>query len=114
MASGRFLRCGADRLVAPGFRGQCGAVAARIDLDWEYPGQGIAGIKYRPEDKHNFTLLLQALRAMLDSQGAARKRTGGSRYLLTIAAADREYLEHTEMDQDHGYLDWINLMSSAE
>ena len=30
-----------------------------IDLDWEYPGQGVAGIKYRPEDKQNFTLLLE-------------------------------------------------------
>ena len=82
-----------------------------IDLDWEYPGQGVAGIKFRPEDKHNFTLLLQTLRATLDSQSAAQKRTGGNRYLLTIAAADREYLEYTEMDQAHVYLDWINLMS---
>ncbi len=29
-----------------------------IDIDWEYPGTGAAGIKYRPEDKENFTLLL--------------------------------------------------------
>src|SRR6185503_812291 len=28
-----------------------------IDIDWEYPGQGVAGIKFRPEDKRNFTLL---------------------------------------------------------
>jgi chitinase len=74
-----------------------------IDIDWEYPGQGVAGIKYRPEDKHNFTLLLQTVRATLDSQSAAQKRTGGNRYLLTIAAADREYLQYTEMDQAHVY-----------
>ena len=30
-----------------------------IDLDWEYPGQGVAGIKYRAEDKQNFTQLLK-------------------------------------------------------
>jgi chitinase len=82
-----------------------------IDLDWEYPGQGVAGIEYRPEDKHNFTLLLQTLRATLDAQSASQKRTGGNRYLLTIAAADREYFDYTEMDQAHVYLDWINLMS---
>ncbi len=82
-----------------------------IDLDWEYPGQGVAGIKYRPEDKHDFTLLLQTVRATLDSQSAAQKRAGGNRYLLTIAAADREYFDYTEMDQAHVYLDWINLMS---
>ena len=34
-----------------------------IDLDWEYPGQGVAGIKYRDADKHNFTLLLKTLRS---------------------------------------------------
>ena len=26
-----------------------------IDIDWEYPGQGVAGIKYRAEDRQNFT-----------------------------------------------------------
>jgi chitinase len=82
-----------------------------IDLDWEYPGQGVAGIKYRNEDRHNFTLLLQTLREQLDAQSTARKRTGSARYTLTIAAADREYFDHTEMDRLHVYLDWINLMS---
>jgi chitinase len=82
-----------------------------IDLDWEYPGQGVAGIKYRAEDKQNFTLLLKTLREQLDLQSDKQKRTGGKRYTLTIAAADREYFDHTEMDKVHAYLDWINLMS---
>jgi chitinase len=82
-----------------------------IDVDWEYPGQGVAGIKNRPQDKQNFTLLLQTLRETLDAQSVARKRTGDNRYLLTIAAADREYFDYTEMDRVHVYLDWINLMS---
>jgi chitinase len=82
-----------------------------VDIDWEYPGQGVAGIRYRPEDKQNFTRLLQTLRETLDAQSVARKRAGNNRYLLTIAAADREYLDYTEMDQVHVYLDWINLMS---
>ena len=77
-----------------------------IDLDWEYPGQGVAGIRYRAEDKENFTLLLKTLRRQLDS--AARP---GERRLLTIASADREYFDHTEMDKLHVYLDWINVMS---
>jgi chitinase len=71
-----------------------------VDIDWEYPGQGVAGIKYRPEDKRNFTLLLQTLRKHL-----------GDRYLLTIASADREYFDHTEMDKLHVHLDWINVMT---
>ena len=82
-----------------------------IDLDWEYPGQGVAGIKYRSADKQNFTLLLKALRQQLDAESAARGRTGSDRYLLTIASADREYFDHTEMDKLHAYLDWINVMS---
>jgi chitinase len=82
-----------------------------IDLDWEYPGQGVAGIKYRAEDKQNFTLLLKTLREQLDLQSDEQKRTDSKRYTLTIAAADREYFDHTEMDKVHAYLDWINLMS---
>ena len=74
-----------------------------IDIDWEYPGQDVAGIRARPEDKQNFTLLLQALRTQLDAA-----RPG---YLLTIASADHEYFDHTEMDRLHVYLDWINVMT---
>ena len=82
-----------------------------IDLDWEYPGQGVAGIKYRTEDKQNFTLLLKTLRTQLDAQSEAQNRTGRDRYTLTIASADREYFDHTEMEKLHVYLDWINIMS---
>jgi chitinase len=82
-----------------------------IDVDWEYPGQGVAGIKYRSEDKHNFTLLLKTVREQLNAASTAQKRSGSARYILTIAAADREYFDHTEMDRLHVYLDWINLMS---
>lgn len=82
-----------------------------VDIDWEYPGQGVAGIKYRAEDRHNFTLLLKALRDKLDSTGAHQARGGEHRLLLTIASADREYFQHTEMDKLHVYLDWINVMS---
>jgi chitinase len=82
-----------------------------IDLDWEYPGQGVAGIKYRAEDRQNFTRLLTMLRTKLDAASVAQGRTGGSRYTLSIASADREYFDHTEMDKLHMYLDWINVMS---
>jgi chitinase len=82
-----------------------------IDLDWEYPGQGVAGIKFRPEDKENFTRLLKTLRERLDAASTADRRSGADRYTLTIASADREYFEHTELDRLHVYLDWINVMS---
>ena len=82
-----------------------------VDIDWEYPGQGVAGIRYRAEDRQNFTRLLQAVRHKLDLASATEGRSGGDRYTLTIASADREYFDHTEMDKLHVYLDWINIMS---
>jgi chitinase len=83
-----------------------------IDLDWEYPGQGVAGIKYRDADKQNFTLLLTALREELDAQSSARSRAAGPQhYALTIAAADREYFDHVEMSKLQVYLDWVNVMA---
>jgi len=82
-----------------------------IDLDWEYPGQSTAGIRARPEDRRNFTLLLGAMRARLDAQSRADGRAAGDGYLLTIASADREYFDHVEMDLLHRELDWINVMA---
>ena len=82
-----------------------------IDLDWEYPGQGVAGIKHRPEDKQNFTLLLKTVREHLEAASDAEKRSGSDRYTLSIASADREYFEHTEMSRLHVFLDWLNIMS---
>ncbi|MDB6012994.1 MAG: Chitinase [Gammaproteobacteria bacterium] len=82
-----------------------------IDLDWEYPGQGVAGIKYRAEDKQNFTLLLKTLREEFDAESDTRGRAGSGRYILTIATADREYFDHVEMSKLHVYVDWINEMA---
>ena len=82
-----------------------------MDLDWEYPGQGVAGIKFRPEDKENFTRLLQEVRAQFDAASAADGRARENHYLLTIASADQEYFAHTEMEKLHVHLDWINVMA---
>ena len=82
-----------------------------VDIDWEYPGQGEAGIKFRQEDKGNFTLFLKTLRERLGAAGAATKHTGADHYLLTIAAADGGYFDHVEMNRLHVYVDWINEMA---
>src|SRR6266496_6717425 len=51
-----------------------------FDVDWEWPGsEGNAGNVLRPEDRHNFTLLLAELRRQLDAYGAQT----GQKYLLT-------------------------------
>lgn len=79
-----------------------------VDLDWEYPTLPGAGISHRPEDKRNFSLLLEALRARLDKLSAAH---GGRHYLLTIAAADGEFVQGIELERVGRALDWINLMT---
>lgn len=82
-----------------------------IDLDWEYPGQPGPGIKFRPEDKQNFTLLLKTLRQELDISSDTRRRKGFDRYTLSIASAGGRYFDYTEMDRLHVYVDWINVMA---
>jgi chitinase len=80
-----------------------------VDLDWEYPvGGGLPGNSKRPEDKQNFTLLLQKLREKLDEQGAADNR----HYLLTIAAgAGSSYAKNVELPLIHRYLDYATIMT---
>jgi chitinase len=80
-----------------------------IDLDWEYPVAGGREDNTRgPEDRENFTLLLQALRAALDTAGEA----DGKRYVLTIAAGgSEEYVANTELEKIAETVDWLGLMS---
>jgi len=72
-----------------------------VDLDWEYPSNAMAGIKARPEDKKNFTLLLEAVKKAL-----------GGRYPLTIAAgAQPFYLEGVDVGPACELCDFVNLMT---
>jgi chitinase len=49
-----------------------------IDLDWEYPSiEGYPGHQYLPADKHNFTLLLQALRKSMGKTPEISFAAGG-------------------------------------
>jgi len=81
-----------------------------IDLDWEYPGQPGPGIKYREEDKEDFTLMLKSLRQQLDALSDERGLHGADRYSLSIATAGGPYFQHTEMNRLYKYVDWINIM----
>jgi len=96
-----FAESAVEFIVEHGFDG--------IDVDWEYPVRGgHSSNTSRPEDKQNFTLLLEALRSELDAQ---EKRDGGE-YLLTIAGgAHRGYVENVELDIIHEYLDFANIMT---
>jgi len=78
-----------------------------IDIDWEYPISG--GLSHgTPEDKHNFTLLMQALRSGLDAQGVL---DGHPYYLTYAAAAGPDKIANTEVLALSQTVDWINLMT---
>ncbi|MCP4179083.1 MAG: tandem-95 repeat protein, partial [bacterium] len=85
---------GCKELINMGFDG--------IDIDWEYPGQKGMNIESASEaDYHNYTLLLQDIRAAI-----------GSDKLLTSAIncmpSNIEKLEWSEIDK---YLDYYNMMT---
>jgi chitinase len=108
-----------DAALTDSSRSRFGASAARfvlehnldgIDLDWEYPNHPGAGNIYRPEDVHNFTLMLKSVREHLDSLSAAQGRK--DKYLLTIATGASElYAANTELGELQQYLDFINIMT---
>lgn len=74
-----------------------------LDLDWEYPAiAGPPGHRFAPEDRHNFTLLVQTLRATL-----------GRQYEISFAAGGfPAYLRHSvEWPAVMAVVDRVNLMS---
>jgi chitinase len=80
-----------------------------VDLDWEYPvGGGEADNINRPEDKQNFTLLLQKIRETFDAQSTK----DGKAYLLTIASgAGKWHVDNMELNLIQQYVDYIQLMT---
>ena len=80
-----------------------------VDLDWEYPvGGGQPDNATRPEDRTNFTLLLQNLRAKLNAQS----KIDGKQYLLTVAAGtDQTYVSHVQLAEIGKYVDFASLMT---
>ncbi len=78
-----------------------------LDIDWEYPGHHESGIASSPDDRRNFTLLLQAVRASLDAAGAANHR----HYTLSIAVADGPFVSGIDIAAVNRYVDWFNLMT---
>lgn len=90
-----------DFIVKHGFDG--------VDIDWEYPvSGGLDTNTRRPEDKNNFTLLLQILRNKLDERG----KKEGKEYLLTFAgAAGSWYIRNTELSKINQLVDFANIMT---
>lgn len=73
-----------------------------IDIDWEYPSNSAAGIKSRPEDKENFTLLLTAIRDVI----------GYDKWLSVAGTGDKAYINQSvEIDNIAPLINYFNLMS---
>lgn len=69
-----------------------------IDIDWEYPGSGAAGISSSAADKGNYTALMKALREAI-----------GEDKLLTLASScDAGYIDFRAILP---YVDFINIMA---
>jgi chitinase len=80
-----------------------------VDIDWEYPvAGGLSSNVKRPEDKTNFTLLLQKLRQTLDAQAVV----DGKKYILSIAGgAGTSYISNTELNLIANVVDYANVMT---
>lgn len=75
-----------------------------LGMDWEYPSMPGPGIKFRAEDKQNFTLLMQKLREQLNTLD--RPQT------LTFASAGwKRYYDHIELLKVLPYVDYMNVMT---
>ncbi|HSK19283.1 MAG TPA: family 20 glycosylhydrolase [Longimicrobiales bacterium] len=80
-----------------------------VDVDWEFPvSGGIPENRTSPDDRRNFTLLMEEYRRQLDALGAADNR----RYELAMAASARPAeIANLELDRLAGVLDFINVMT---
>lgn len=80
-----------------------------LDIDWEYPVEGgEESNSRRPEDKVNFTLLVQTVREALDAAGSE----DGKYYLQTIAAAQGDnFVTNADLANSVNYLDFVNIMA---
>lgn len=79
-----------------------------IDMDWEYPCSSAAGIASSPEDKQNFTYLLESLRDALDQYGRER---GCPMWLSAAVGAGRACVEGMEIEKVGQLLDHVNIMT---
>lgn len=71
-----------------------------VDIDWEYPCSGAADIDFSPDDKVNFTYLMQELRDM-----------AGERIVSIAAGAGDYFTRDTQMDLVAGACDYVQLMT---
>lgn len=72
-----------------------------IDIDWEYPGSSASGIKSRPQDRENFTLLLTALRDVL----------GANAWISVAGTGEASYIRNVDIASIAPIINHFNLMA---
>jgi chitinase len=77
-----------------------------LDIDWEWPGNCIAGCASRPEDTQNFTLLLREFRRQLDAAG---RKTGKHYELSTFMPAGVPNIDNMEVARVARLVDFMTL-----
>lgn len=112
--SGRFSDVALTDSSRKVFAESCGDFISKygfdgIDIDWEYPvGGGMYSNIKRPEDKQNFTLLIQKIREVLDARGIV----DGKKYILVFAgSAGSWYINNVELGNLQKYVDFGNIMT---
>lgn len=101
--SGGFSEMAADADKRKAFAADCRRIVDEygldgIDIDWEYPGSGAAGISYSKDDKDNYVLLMKELRKAL-----------GKGKLLTLASPAT--MGFYEFKPVMPYVDFVNVMA---
>lgn len=96
----RFSETAIEIMLKYGFNG--------IDIDWEYPTSGSAGISHSPKDKQNFTLMLKQVREDLNKLS---EKTGEYYYLTIAAGAFMGHGNEVELLEIIKYVDFINVMT---
>ena len=101
--SGRFSEMAATETTRLAFAADCQRVVKEfnldgIDMDWEYPTDGGAGISSSPADLENFTLLMRDIR-----------RAIGKDKLLTFASvSDAKFVDFKAVNE---FVDFVNVMT---
>lgn len=100
--SGNFSEMAATEENRRGFAAACRDTLAAygldgIDIDWEYPGTGVAGISCSAEDEPNFVLMMQAIREAI-----------GPDKLLTLATPANG--KRFPLAAIVPYIDFVNIM----
>ena len=79
-----------------------------IDIDWEYPGSSVAGIKSRKDDPDNLLLLMKALRSAFDDLTA---QDGAKRYITIAVGGSKQYADKLDCVAIGQLADQVNVMT---